>query len=117
MAKFNGYGGGFPGMGGNMNQLIKQAQKMQNDMMKAQEDIEQKEFEVTSGGGAVTLVMNGKKIVKSIKIKPEVVDPDDVEMLEDLILTAFTEGMKKADSIVEAEMGKFNVPGGLNGLL
>ena len=71
MAKFNGYGGGFPGMGGNMNQLIKQAQKMQNDMMKTQEDIEQKEFEVTSGGGAVTIVMNGKKIVKSIKIKPE----------------------------------------------
>ena len=70
MSKFNGYGGGFPGMGGNMNQLLKQAQKMQNDMMKSQEEIEQKEFEVSSGGGAVTIVMNGKKIVKSIKIKP-----------------------------------------------
>ena len=114
MGKFNGYGGGFPG--GNMNQLLKQAQKMQNDMMKTQEDIEAKEFEVTSGGGAVTLVMNGKKDVKSIKIKPEVVDPDDVEMLEDLILTAIKEGMKKADSIVESEMGKYNIPGGLNGL-
>ena len=99
-----------------MNQLLKQAQKMQNDMMKTQEDIEAKEFEVTSGGGAVTLVMNGKKDVKSIKIKPEVVDPDDVEMLEDLILTAIKEGMKKADSIVESEMGKYNIPGGLNGL-
>ena len=116
MSKFNGYGGGFPGMGGNMNQLLKQAKQMQNDMMKSQEEIEAKEFEVTSGGGAVTLVMNGKKIIKSIKIKPEVVDPNDVEMLEDLILTAISEGTKKADEIVEAEMGKFNIPGGLNGL-
>ncbi|MBR6252594.1 MAG: YbaB/EbfC family nucleoid-associated protein [Clostridia bacterium] len=114
MGKYNG--GGFPGMGGNMNQLLRQAQKMQNDMMKSQEEIEQKEFEVSSGGGAVTIVMNGKKILKSIKIKPEVVDPDDVEMLEDLILTAFKEGVEKADSIVEAEMGKYNIPGGMNGL-
>ena len=116
MSKFNGYGGGFPGMGGNMNQLLKQAQKMQNDMMKSQEDIEAKEFEVTSGGGAVKVVMNGKKVVKSIKIKPEVVDPEDVEMLEDLILTALTEAAKKADEVVESEMGKYNIPGGLNGL-
>ncbi|MBR3280863.1 MAG: YbaB/EbfC family nucleoid-associated protein [Clostridia bacterium] len=115
MSKFNGFGGGFPG-GGNMNQLLKQAQKMQNDMMKSQEEIEAKEFEVSSGGGAVTIVMNGKKLIKSIKIKPEVVDPDDVETLEDLILAAITEGNKKADSIVEQEMGKYNVPGGLNGL-
>ncbi len=115
MSKFNGFGGGFPG--GNMNQLLKQAQKMQSDMLKSQEEIEAKEFEVTSGGGAVTIVMNGKKIVKSIKIKKEVVDPDDVEMLEDLILTAFTEGVKKADSIAEAEFGQYNIPGGLNGLL
>ncbi len=100
-----------------MNQLLKQAKQMQNDMMKTQEDIEAKEFEVTSGGGAVTVVMNGKKAVKSIKIKPEVVDPDDVEMLEDLILTAINEGQRKADSIVESEMGKYNIPGGLNGLL
>ena len=116
MSKFNGYGGGFPGMGGNMNQLLKQAKQMQNDMMKSQEDIEAKEFEVTSGGGAVKVVMNGKKIVKSIKLKPEVVDPNDVEMLEDLILTALTEATKKADEIVESEMGKYNIPGGLNGL-
>ena len=115
MSKFNGFGGGFPG--GNMNQLLKQAQKMQNDMMKTQQDIEAKEFEVTSGGGAVTIVMNGKKVVKSIKIKKEVVDPEDVEMLEDLILTAFTEGVKKADDFAEAEMGQYNIPGGLNGLL
>ena len=77
MAKF----GGYPGMGGNMNQLLRQAQKMQADMMKTQEEIEAKEFEVTSGGGAVTITMNGKKILKGIKIKPEVVDPNDVEML------------------------------------
>ncbi len=112
------YNGGFPGMGGaNMNQLLRQAKKMQDDMMKTQEDIEAKEFEVSSGGGAVTIIMNGKKIIKSIKIKPEVVDPNDVEMLEDLILTAVSEGVKKAEELVEAEMGKFNVPGGLNGLL
>ena len=113
------YNGGFPGMpgGANMNQLLKQAKQMQNDMLKTQEDIEAKEFEVTSGGGAVTIVMNGKKVVKSIKIKPEVCDPDDVEMLEDLILTAFTEGVKQADALSEAEMGKFNIPAGLNGLL
>lgn len=114
MAKF----GGFPGMGGgNMQQLMRQAQKMQADMMKTQEEIEAKEFDVTSGGGAVTVTMNGKKLLKSIKIKPEVVDPDDVEMLEDLILTAVTEATKKADEIVEAEMRRYNVPGGLNGLL
>ncbi len=113
MAKF----GGYPGMGGNMNQLLKQAQKMQADMMKTQEEIEAKEFEVTSGGGAVTVTMNGKKILKSIKIKPEVVDPEDVEMLEDLILTAITEGTKRAEELVEAEMRRYNVPGGLNGLL
>lgn len=114
MAKF----GGFPGMGGgNMQQLMRQAQKMQADMMKTQEDIEAKEFEITSGGGAVTVTMNGKKLLKSIKIKPEVVDPEDVEMLEDLILTAITEATKKADEIVEAEMRRYNVPGGLNGLL
>ena len=101
MAKF----GGFPGMGGgNMQQLMRQAQKMQADMMKTQEEIEAKEFDVTSGGGAVTVTMNGKKLLKSIKLKPEIVDPDDVEMLEDLILTAITEATKKADEIVEAEM-------------
>ncbi len=113
MAKFNG----FPGMGGNMNQLLKQAQKMQADMMKTQEDIEAKEFDITSGGGAVTVTMNGKKILKKIKINKEVVDPDDVEMLEDLILTAMNEATKHAEELVEAEMRRYNVPGGLNGLL
>ena len=114
MARFDGY----PGMGGgNMNQLLKQAQKMQADMLKTQEDIEAKEIEVTSGGGAITLTMTGKKRVKSIKIKPEVVDSDDVEMLEDLIMTAVNEGISKIEDIAENEMKKYNIPGGLGGLM
>lgn len=100
-----------------MNQLLRQAQKMQADMMKTQEEIEAKEFDITSGGGAVTVTMNGKKSLKSIKIKKEVVDPEDVEMLEDLILTAINEATKHAEELVEAEMRRYNVPGGLNGLL
>lgn len=114
MARF----GGYPGMGGgNMNQLLKQAQKMQADMLKTQEDIEAKEIEVTSGGGAITLTMTGKKRVKSIKIKPEVVDSNDVEMLEDLIMTAVNEGISKIEDIAENEMKKYNIPGGLGGLM
>ena len=116
MAKFNG----FPGMGGgtgNMASLLKQAQKMQSDMMKSHTEVEEKEFEITTGGGAITLVMTGKKIIKSIKIKPEVMDKDDPEMLEDLVMTAVNEGIKKADELMEAEMQKYNIPGGLNGLL
>ena len=110
--------GGYPGMGGgNMNQLLKQAQKMQADMMKTQEDIEAKEVEVTSGGGAITLTMTGKKRIKAIKIKPDVVDSDDVEMLEDLIMTAVNEGISKVEEVSEAEMKKYNIPGGLGGLL
>ena len=100
--------GGYPGMGGgNMNQLLKQAQKMQADMLKTQEDIEAKEVEVTSGGGAITLVMTGKKRIKSIKIKKEVVDSDDVEMLEDLIMTAVNEGIAKIEDVAENEMKKY----------
>lgn len=114
MAKF----GGFPGMGGaNMNQLLRQAQKMQADMEKTQADIEAKEFDVTTGGGAVTITMNGKKKVKSVKINPDAVDKEDVEMLEDLILTALNEAYQKAEELVEKEMSRYNVPGGLNGLL
>ena len=114
MARF----GGYPGMGGgNMNQLLKQAQKMQADMLKTQEDIEAKEVEVTSGGGAITLVMTGKKRIKSIKIKKEVVDSDDVEMLEDLIMTAVNEGIAKIEDVAENEMKKYNIPGGLGGLM
>ena len=115
MARF----GGYPGMGGgnNMNQLLKQAKQMQEDMMKTHSEIEAKEFDVTSGGGAVTVTMPGKKMIKSIKISPDVLDKDDVEMLEDLVMTAVNEGIKKAENLMEEEMKKFNIPTGLNSLL
>lgn len=79
---FNGFGGG------NIQQLMRQAQKMQEEMMKAKNELEQKEFSSSVGGGMVEVVMTGDKSLKSIKIKPEVVDPDDVEMLEDLVVSA-----------------------------
>lgn len=114
MARFNGY----PGMGGgNMNQLLKQAKQMQEDMMKTHAEIESKEFDVTSGGGAVVVTMTGKKTIKGIKISPDVLDKEDVEMLEDLIMTAVNEGIKKAEGLMEEEMKKFNIPTGLNALL
>ena len=108
--------GGFPrgmGMGGaNMNQMIKQAQKMQEQMLKMQEEIEEKVFEATSGGGVVSVKVSGKKELKEVNIKPEAVDPDDVEMLQDLILTAVNEALRKADESSANEMGK--ITGGLN---
>jgi len=101
------------GMGGaNMNNMIKQAQKMQQDMLRMQEEMEQSEFEATSGGGAVTVKMSGKKELTAISIKPEAVDPDDVEMLEDLILTAVNEVIKKVDSASANKMS--SITGGLN---
>jgi len=109
--------GGFPGGMGNMNNMIKQAQKMQKDMMKVQEELEQRQIETSAGGGAITVVVTGKKELVSINIKPEVVDPDDVEMLEDLILAAVNEAIRKAEEMVNSEMSKltggFGLPGGL----
>ncbi|MBA5851818.1 YbaB/EbfC family nucleoid-associated protein [Clostridium sp. cel8] len=106
--------GGFPnfGGGGNINNLMKQAQKMQKQMQDMQEKLESKEFSATSGGGAVTAVVNGKKEIKSIKIKPEVVDPEDIEMLEDLVLSACNQALKNADEQTASEMKKLT--GGLN---
>lgn len=110
---------GFPGMGGmpNMNQLLKQAQKMQENIAKVQEEVEQKIVEASAGGGAVKVVVSGKKQLQSITIDPEVVDPDDVEMLQDLILAATNEALRQAEAMVEKEMGKatggMNMPGGL----
>ncbi|MEG0613954.1 MAG: YbaB/EbfC family nucleoid-associated protein [Clostridium sp.] len=104
--------GGFPGMGGNMNNLMKQAQKLQKQMEDAQKDLETKEFEASVGGGAVTVTVTGKKVIKDIVIKPEVVDPDDVEMLQDLVLTAVNEALKKAEDETNESMGKLT--GGLN---
>lgn len=102
--------GGFGGMGGmggmNINNLMKQAQKMQKQMAEAQEALAEKTMEMTSGGGAVKIVITGKKEIKEIKINPEVVDPDDVEMLEDLILSAVNEAVRQADEVYEAEIGK-----------
>ena len=106
---------GFPGMmPGNMNQILKQAQKMQSDMQKMQEELESKELE-TSGGGAVTVKVNGKKEVVDIQIKPEVVDPDDIEMLQDLVLSAVNEALRSVDDMQSSQMNKLtggmNIPG------
>lgn len=103
--------GGFPG-GANMNNMMKQVKKMQEQMEKAQQDIEEKEFESTSGGGVVSATVNGKKEVIAIKIDPDVIDPEDVEMLEDLIIAAINDAMKKADEYSGQTMGKLT--GGLN---
>ena len=106
--------GGFPGGfgGGNINNLMKQAQKLQKEMAQAQQELEEKEFEASVGGGAVLVKVNGKKEVLSIKIKEEVVDPDDVEMLEDLVLSAVNEALKKAEEETANKMGKLT--GGMN---
>jgi len=109
--------GGFPGGfgGGNINNIMKQAQKLQKEMEQMQKDIENKEFEVSVGGGAVVVKANGKKELMSINIKPEVVDEDDVEMLEDLILSAVNEVLRKAEEESASKMGKLtggmNIPG------
>ena len=103
-----------PNSGGpsNMNQMIKQAQKMQEDMASLQDDLEQREYTATSGGGIVSVTVDGKHLIKSIKIKPEAVDPDDAEMLEDLITVAVNEAISNATKTAEEEMGA--VTGGLN---
>ena len=107
--------GGFPGMGGfggmNINQLMKEAKKMQSDMEKSQEELAAKEFEAKAGGGAVYVKVSGSKELKEIKIKQEVVDPEDVEMLQDLILTSVNEALRKVDSEQAASLGKYNIPG------
>ncbi|HOA80318.1 MAG TPA: YbaB/EbfC family nucleoid-associated protein [Defluviitaleaceae bacterium] len=112
MAKRN-----FGGMPGNMNNLLKQAQKMQKEMEKMQQELEEKDVTATAGGGAVEVVFNGKKQLQSINIKPEVVDPDDIEMLEDLILAAVNEGLRQVDELTNQQMsrltGGMNLPGGL----
>ena len=112
MARRGGFPGGMGGFGGmNINNLMKEAKKMQADLEKTQADIASKEFESTAGGGAVTVKVSGAKAIKEIKIKKEVVDPEDVEMLEDLILTCVNEALRKVDSMTEQQMGKFNIPG------
>ena len=107
--------GGFPGMGGfggmNLNSLMKEAKKMQADLEKSQEELAVQEFDATAGGGAITVKVTRKKELKEITIKKEVVDPEDVEMLQDLILTCVNEALRKVDSAQAAQMGKYNIPG------
>lgn len=106
---FPGMGGGFGGM--NINQLMKEAKKMQADMEKTQEELQVQEFESTAGGGAITVKVTGGKVIKEIKISKDVVDPDDVDMLQDLILTCVNDAMRKVDSAQSAQFGKYNIPG------
>jgi len=104
--------GGMGGMGGmNMNQLMKQAQKMQKQMAQQQEAFQEKIVETSSGGGAVKVVITGGRELKEIKINPEVVDAEDVEMLEDLILSAVNEAIRRVDELYNSEMAK--ITGGL----
>lgn len=111
MAKRGGFPGG--GMPGNMSNLMKQAQRMQRQMEEGQKELEAKEFSATSGGGAVEVTINGKKEVLSVKLSQEVVDSDDVEMLQDLIVAAANEALRKADEANAELMGKMT--GGLGG--
>jgi len=99
-------------MAQNMQKMMKQAQKMQAQMMKAQEDLNSKEVEGSAGGGMVKVVLNGSQELKSVKINPEAVDPDDVEMLEDLIIAAFTTAQEKVKTMSDSMMG--SITGGLN---
>ena len=107
MSKF----GGFPGGMGNMQNLMKQAQKMQKDLERKQEEAANTEFEVSAGGGAVIVKATGAKVIKEIIIKKEVVDPEDVEMLQDLVLTAVNEALNKADDMMKEGLGGYNIPG------
>ena len=110
MAKRGGFPGG--GMPGNMANLMKQAQKMQRQMEEQAKEMETKEFTATAGGGAVEVTVSGSKKLVKVKLDEEVVDPDDVEMLEDLVLSAVNEAMRKADEETANKMGK--VTGGMN---
>lgn len=104
--------GGFPNMGGaNMQQLMRQAQKIQQDMQRAQEELQAREFSATAGGGMVTAVVNGAKQLTKLTISPDCVDPDDVEMLEDLVRAAVNEALRNAAETAEREMGR--ITGGM----
>ena len=111
MAK-GGFRGGMPMGGMNQMQMMKQAQKMQQDLLKMQQEMETKEYEATAGGGVVTAVANGKRELLRITIGPEAVDPDDVEMLQDMVVAAANEALRKADAEQAASMSKLT--GGLN---
>ena len=111
MAKRGGFPGGMPG---NMNNLMKQAQRMQRQMEETTKELENKEYTAASGGGAVSVTVSGKKEVVSVKLSPDVVDPDDIEMLEDLIVAATNEAMRQAEEAAASVVSKLT--GGLGGL-
>ena len=111
MGKRGGFPGGMGFGGMNLNNLMKEAQKMQADLEKTQTEIAAKDFEASAGGGAIEVKVSGAKVIKEIKIKPEVVDPDDVEMLQDLIITCVNEALRKVDDEQASQMGRFNIPG------
>ena len=101
--------------GGNMQSMLKQAQKMQEDMAEKQAELEAREYEVAAGGGVVTVKINGKKEILAVKLAEEIVDPDDIETLEDLIIAGVNEAIKKVESDAQSEMskitGSMNIPG------
>ncbi len=111
MAKRGGFPGGMPG---NMNNLMKQAQKMQRQMEEAQKELEEKEITATAGGGAVEVTISGKKEITKVKLSEEVVDPDDIEMLEDLIMAATNEALRQLEEVSSNSMAK--ITGGMGGL-
>ena len=111
MAKRGGYMGGMPG---NMSNLMKQAQRMQRQMEEGRKALEEKEFTAQAGGGAVSVVVSGAKQVKEIKLAPEAVDPEDVEMLQDMIVAALNEAFAQVDEASDSMMG--GMAGGLGGL-
>jgi len=108
-----GFHGGYGGMGGmNQMQMMKQAQKMQQDLLKMQEELEQAEYTATAGGGAVTATVSGKREVTALAIDPDAVDPDDVEMLQDMVIAAVNEALRKAEDTANQNMSRLT--GGLN---
>lgn len=115
MGKYKGFHGAGMNTNKNMNSVLKQAQKMQEEMEKVQSELEDKTVEASAGGGVIEVVANGKKEIVSIKIKPEAVDPEDVETLEDLVMVAINDAIKKADDMMTEGMsevtGDINIPG------
>ena len=112
MSKRGGFPGGMGGFGGmNINSLMKEAKKMQADLEKSQTELASREFEASAGGGAVTVKVTGQKEIKELKLQKDVVDPEDVEMLQDLIVTCINQAFTQVDDAQAASMGKYNIPG------
>lgn len=115
MGKYKGFGGSGMNQNKKVSNVVKQAQMMQERMQQVQEEVEKKTVEATAGGGVITVIANGKKEIETIKIKPEAVDPDDVETLEDLIMVAVNDAIKQAEDMMAEGMseitGGINIPG------